>query len=334
LLSAFTCALALTVLTGAATAAHKNRAVATVLGVVDVNTNLGYQGSAAAGTGIVLTASGEILTNNHVIRGATRIHVTDTDNGRTYAATVVGYNLAADIAVLQLTNASGLQTAPIGNSASARLGDSVTAVGNAGGVGGTPSAVTGAITHLNQSITVSDERGGSERLSGLIQTSAPIQPGDSGGPLVGNAGQVIGMNTAGSPSSAFEPRANQAFAIPINRASSIARQIEAKVPSTTVHIGPTPFLGVDVRPSNSFSDRQPGAGLSIVAVLPASPVQKAGLTAGDVLNTLNGHKITTSASLTSLLIAKKPGTTVQIGWVDQSGTAHNSSVRLATGPPQ
>ena len=246
------CALALTPLTGAAAAAPSTRAVVTVPGIVDVNTNLAYQNAAAAGTGIVLSGSGEVLTNNHVIRGATTIHVTDIDNGHSYSATVVGYNLAADVAVLQLKNASGLQTAPLGNSTTAKTGEAVTAIGNAGGVGGTPSAVTGAITRLNQSITVSDDSGGSEHLSGLIQTSAPIQPGDSGGPLVDNAGQVIGMDTAGSTNSASETQASQAFAIPINHATSVAHQIEANLPSTTVHIGPTPFLGIDVQPSNTF----------------------------------------------------------------------------------
>lgn len=328
------CALALTAVTGAAAAARSNLAVATVPGIVDVNTNLGYQNAAAAGTGIVLSTSGEVLTNNHVIRGATTIHVTDIDNGHTYSATVVGYNLAADVAVLQLKNASGLQTAPLGNSTTVKTGEAVTAIGNAGGVGGSPSAVTGAIIRLNQSITVSDDSGGSEQLSGLIQTSAPIQPGDSGGPLVDNAGQVIGMNTAGSTNSASQTQASQAFAIPINHATSVAHQIEANLPSTTVHIGPTPFLGIDVQQSNSFPDQPLGAGVRIAAVIPASPIEKAGLTAGDVLSTLNGHRITSPATLTSLLITKAPGTTVQIGWTDQTGTTHNSSVRLAAGPPQ
>ena len=334
ILTVSVCALALTAVTGAAAAAGSGRAVETVPGIVDVNTNLGYENAAAAGTGIVLSPSGEVLTNNHVIRGATTIHVTDIDNGHSYSATVVGYNLAADIAVLQLKNASDLQTAPLGNSSTAKAGDAVTAIGNAGGVGGTPSTVTGAITGLNQSITVSDDSGGSEHLSGMIQTNAPIQPGDSGGPLVSNAGQVIGMDTAGSTNSAFQTQASQAFTIPINHAISVARQIEANLPSTTVHIGPTPFLGIDVQASNSFPDQPLGAGVRIAAVIPASPVGEAGLTAGDVLSTLNGHTITSPATLTSLLITKAPGTTVEIGWIDETGTTHTSSVRLAAGPPQ
>src|SRR5579872_5722297 len=121
------------VIPGFAFASRSGVTAAAVPGIVDINTNLGYEQAAAAGTGMVLTQTGEILTNNHVIRGATTIHVTDLDNGRTYTATVVGYNVAADIAVLQLKNASGLKIARLGNSATSRVGDPVTAIGNAGG---------------------------------------------------------------------------------------------------------------------------------------------------------------------------------------------------------
>jgi hypothetical protein len=138
-------------------------------GLVDINTTLGYQQEQAAGTGIVLSSNGEILTNNHVIDGATSISVTDVGSGKTYTASVVGYDRTKDIAVLQLKNASGLQTATLGNSSNASVGEDVVGVGNAGGTGGTPSAAGGTVTALNQSITASDEGDGtSEQLSGLI----------------------------------------------------------------------------------------------------------------------------------------------------------------------
>ena len=108
-------------------------------GVVDVDTNLGYQNVAAAGTGMVLSSAGEILTNNHVIRGATTIHVTVPATNRSYAATVVGYDVSADVAVLKLRGASGLQTVALGNSGTLTRGQTVTAVGNAGGAGGAPT---------------------------------------------------------------------------------------------------------------------------------------------------------------------------------------------------
>lgn len=168
-------------------------------GLVDVNTVLGYQGARAAGTGIVLTSDGEVMTNHHVIEGATSITVTDIGNGKTYTASVVGYDEQHDIAVLKLKNASGLETAKPGDSDKVKLGDDVVGVGNAGGVGGTPSYAGGKVTGLNQAITATDQNGQDpENLTGLIQTDANIQAGDSGGPLVNSSGQVVGVDVAGS----------------------------------------------------------------------------------------------------------------------------------------
>lgn len=239
-------------------------------GVVNIVTTLGYQDGKAAGTGMVLTSTGEVLTNNHVINGATSIKATDVGNGRTYTAKVVGYDKTRDVAVLQLQNASGLQTVTLSTD-SPQAGEKVVALGNALGKGGTPSVVTGRINGLGQSITASDEGAAdAERLTGMIGHNAPIQPGDSGGPLVDTEGEVIGMNTAasdssasGSPSPSSQAQtATQAFAIPITRASSIADQIEAGTPSSTVHIGATAFLGVETSPSGlgSFGGNIPGFG--------------------------------------------------------------------------
>jgi len=239
-------------------------------GLVDVVTTLGYQGGKAAGTGMVLTSTGEVLTNNHVIDGATSIKATDVGNGRTYTAKVVGYDKTHDVAVLQLQNASGLQTVTL-SSAGPQTGQKVVALGNALGKGGTPSVVSGRITGLGQSITASDEGAGdAEQLTGMIGHNAPIKPGDSGGPLVNTEGEVIGMDTAasassasGSPSQSGQAQtATQAFAIPIAKASSIAGQIEAGTPSSTVHIGATAFLGVETSPSGlgSAGGSFPGSG--------------------------------------------------------------------------
>jgi S1-C subfamily serine protease len=220
-------------------------------GLVDINTTLSYQGEQAAGTGMVLTSSGEVLTNNHVIDGATTISATDVGNGKTYTASVVGYDRSHDVAVIQLHNASGLQTVTLGDSSNVSVGQSVVAIGNAGGTGGTPSAAGGAITALNQSITASDSGDGtSETLSGLIQTNADIQPGDSGGPLVDTNGHVLGIDTAASGGFSFQSpnqsSGNQGYAVPINTANSIAKQIVAGTASSTVHIGATAFIGVAV----------------------------------------------------------------------------------------
>ena len=225
--------------------------------LVDIVTTLGYQGGSAAGTGIVLTSDGEVLTNNHVIRGATSIKVTDVGNGRTYTAKVVGYDASKDVAVIKLQNASGLTTANLGDSSSVQTGDTVTALGNAGGKGGTPSVATGTVTALNQSITASDEGSGvnAEQLTGLIETNANIQPGDSGGALVNDHGEVVGMNTAASSGAQFQSESGQsavqAYAIPIEGAESIAHQIENGQGSSTVHIGATAFLGIESGGSSS-----------------------------------------------------------------------------------
>ena len=227
-------------------------------GLVDIDTLLGFEGEEAAGTGIVLTSSGEVLTNNHVINGATAISVRDIANGKAYSATVVGYDTTNDVAVLQLHDATGLQTASIGNSSNVSVGEAVVGIGNAGGTGGTPSAAEGTVTGLNQSITATDEgNGSSEQLTDLIETNSDIQPGDSGGSLVNSLGQVIAIDIAASAGLSFqsggESAGNRGYAIPINEATTIAKEIESGTSSSTVHIGTTGFLGVEVE-SNAQVD--------------------------------------------------------------------------------
>jgi S1-C subfamily serine protease len=300
-------------------------------GLVDINTDLTYEGAEAAGTGIVLTSNGVILTNNHVISGATSISVTDIGNGRIYRGTVVGYDRTHDIAVVQLKGASGLQTAKIGDSSKISVGDEVVGLGNAGGAGGTPSSAGGQITALNQSITAQDaSTGASEQLSGLIETDANIQPGDSGGALVNTSGQVIGVDTAASSGFYFQSQSGQGFAIPINRAMSIANQIRSGQATSDVTIGATAFLGVLV--NSTTPNGQPGA--YIAKVLPAGPAEAAGLTAGDTITTFSGTTIAAAANLTNLISRLSPGARVEIGWTDTSGQSHHTTIRLGSGPPQ
>ena len=313
-----------------ALAAH---AAAVDAGVVDVYTSLGYQSASAAGTGIVLTSSGEVVTNNHVIRGATAIRVTEVTTGRSYKATVAGYSVSADVALLRLTGARGLQTATIGDSSAVRVGDRVTAVGNARGAGGTPTVTRGRVTALRQTLTVGDERGGAQRLTGLIKTNAPLEPGDSGGPLLNGAGRVIGIDTAASSAFTVAPNSSEGFATPINRAIAIVKQIETGHPSASVHVGPTAFLGVDVAQPGSY--RRPSSpGALIRGVVPGSPADKAGLVAGDVIVSFNGRAISSPTALTRAILQVSPGTAVPLRWVDQLGGRHSASVRPASGPPQ
>ncbi len=304
--------------------------------LVDINVTLGYQSGRAAATGVVLTSNGLVLTNNHVISGATAISATDVGNGRTYTATVVGYDRSRDIAVIQLQGASALTTATLGDSSKVAIGQRVVALGNAGGAGGTPTAAGGTLVALNQEITASDEGAGtSERLTGLLQTNAAIQPGDSGGPLVNTAGQVIGIDTAASSSYSFQSTETQGFAVPTSTATSIAAQITAHRSSSTVHIGPTAFLGVELDPTydqGGFGG-QGVSGATISGTLAGSPAAQAGLSAGDVIVSVDGTSVGSGTDLSSVLGRYKPGDEVTIGWIDQSGSRHSSSVQLATGPP-
>ena len=338
-------------------------------GLVDIDTTLGYQQEEAAGTGIVLTSSGEVVTNNHVIDGATTISVTDVGNGKTYSASVVGYNRTKDIAVLQLHGASGLNTATIGNSSSVSVGEDIVGIGNAGGTGGTPSAAGGTVTALNQSITASDEGDAtSEQLTGLIETNADIQPGDSGGSLVDTSGEVLGIDTAASAGFSFQSSGqssgNQGYAIPINEAITIAQEIEAGSSSSTVHIGATAFLGVEVAQgtctsngtgsgsggsggfgfggggfgneggSGQGSGTSSNSGALICSVITSSPAQEGGLAQGDTITSVNGQSVTTPSALTKLLEPFHPGDKVTIGYTNSSGNSETASVQLSSGPPQ
>jgi S1-C subfamily serine protease len=214
-------------------------------GLVIIDTTLQYSSEQAAGTGMVINAGGLVLTNNHVIEGSTSIKATDIGNGQTYTAKVLGYDVTGDIALLQLQNASGLRTVPLGISAGVKTGDSVVAMGNAEGQSAIVPAV-GHVTGVNQTITAGDQGGTitSETLHGMIETNANIVPGDSGGPLANSAGQVIGMDTAGSGEGFSVQQSADGFAIPIATALSVAQQIAAGHATSAITIGYPPFMGV------------------------------------------------------------------------------------------
>ncbi len=316
-------------------------------GLVDIDTNLGYQDGAAAGTGMILTKNGYVLTNNHVIDGATSITARDVQTGTTYKATVVGYDVTSDVAVLKLTGAEGLTTVTIGNSSDVTKDESVVGIGNAGGVGGTPTYAGGKVVALGQAITATDEENpaGAERLTGMIETNAAIEPGDSGGPLVDAKGKVIGMDTAGSSSGGgfgFEESgvatATQAYAIPINTALSIVTSIKAGDGSSRIHIGTTAFLGVEVTNagSSSTSGVTPAttSGVTIQEVIPNTPAASSALTAGDTITSINGQSVTTTTGLAAILQTLRSGEAIQVCYVDQSGGHSTLSVSLGSGPAQ
>ncbi|QYF75453.1 S1C family serine protease [Cryobacterium sp. PAMC25264] len=198
------------------------------VGVVVIDTVLGYESSEAAGTGLILTSDGRILTNNHVVEGATSITVTVVSTGTEYTAEVVGTDATEDIAVLELVDASGLATADLDTSGDVAVGDAVTGVGNAGGTG-TLTAAPGTVLSLEQSITAQDSDGtnsdgtNAEDLTGLIEVDADIESGESGGPLYDADGEVVGIDTAASSGSTTIT----GYAIPIEDALEIVDAIDA-----------------------------------------------------------------------------------------------------------
>lgn len=308
-------------------------------GVVDIDTELGFQNGRAAGTGMILTASGEILTNNHVIDGATKISATVVDTGKTYTAKVVGTDPTEDVAVIQLQGASGLKPISTATLSSVSIGDPVVAVGNAGGRGGTPSVAAGSVVALGQTITATDDNGANaERLTDLIQVDAAIESGDSGGPLSNKNGEVIGMNSAAEVSGTrFRSNSTSGYAITIEKAVSIAKQIESGKATSTIHIGLPAFLGVQMPPTGTGQGRRnttvPSTnGALILGVESGTPADAIGLAAGDTITSVNGQAITSPAGLTSALAATHPGDQVTIGWTDQSGSQHSAKATMATGP--
>ncbi len=226
-------------------------------GVVDIDAAIEYSGGTSSeGTGMVISADGLVLTNNHVIDGSKSIKVTLTSNGKVYQAAVLGYDSTHDVALLQINGALRLKAVLIGNSAQVTVGTPVLAVGNAEGQGGAPAMAEGIINSVNKTISPTDESTGTtETLHDMLQTNADIVSGDSGGPLANSAGQVIGMDTANA-SSSQGPSSVLGFAIPIDAALSVAHQIAADQASATVQIGLPGFLGVLVPPGSNSSPLQ------------------------------------------------------------------------------
>ena len=291
-------------------------------GVVTIVSVLKYESAESAGTGMILTSNGEILTNNHVVRGATSITVTVASTGREYRADVVGTDPSDDVAVLQLRKASGLQTANIGDSSDVSSGDDIVGVGNAGGTG-TLRASAGTVTALNQSITARDETGqNAEKLTGLIKVHAAIVSGDSGGPLYDSSGEIIGMDTAASTTQLVD---HTAYAIPINFAVAIADKIESGVETNKIHIGLPAFLGVSVHTAN-------GRGALVEGLLPGGPAADAGIAPGSVVTAVNGKKVTSPDSLKATLQAYNPGDRTTVTWTTRSGSSQTATVTLGTGP--
>lgn len=303
-----------------------------VPGLVDINTNLSYQGAIGAGAGIVLNPSGEVLTNNHVIEGATEITAFSLANSRTYAVDVIGFDRASDIALIRLRGAEGLPTAALGTSAGLTVGEPIAAIGNSDGAGGNPSYAPGNITQLGASVRAADESGGGSReLFDLIRVAADIRPGDSGGPLVNSAGQVVGVTVAATLTYRMGGvTGGEGFAIPIDRALGIANQIRSGAPSPSIHLGDSAFIGVGIADSSPFAGGPPGA--VVRQVLPDTPARAAGLMGGDVITAVDGLPVNAAADLSNIMDQRRPGDTVLLTWIDRTGMVRNAPLVLAKGP--
>lgn len=312
-------------------------------GVVIIETEIDYGSSAAAGTGLVLSSDGLVLTNNHVVEGATEISVTVADTGETYTATLVGTDDEDDVALLQLEGAADLDTVTIDDDAET-VGDAVTAVGNADG-GGVLMAADGSITALEASVTTSETQGSaSETLDGMIEIVADVVSGDSGGALLDAEGEVIGVTTAASTGSAT----TVAYAIPIEDALDIVQLILDGDESDGVTIGYPAFLGVQMAdaaasaagygprggfgPGSSDPQSSDVTGATIAGVIEGTPAAEAGLAAGDTITAIDGEAVTDTTDLSDALADEDPGDTVTIEWVDSAGSSHSASVTLIEGP--
>jgi S1-C subfamily serine protease len=304
--------------------------------VVDIDTSAEVLGSdglrpLGAGSGMVLTPDGEILTNNHVVAGASSIEVSIPGHGA-QTASVVGVDPTDDVALLRIDGVSGLNTVSIGDPSNVQIGDAVTAIGNAFGAPGPPTSTTGTVTALHRSIVARDPSGNSsERLDDVIQIDAGVHPGDSGGALVNADGQVIGIITAGPSNST----GGVGFAIPIGVALDIVNEIRAGHGSSTILLGERGFIGVAVEPVDPATAQRLGLGDTngalVSGVKEGSPAQQAGITVPSVIRQIDGQPVDTLDELGTAIHAKTPGEQIEVTWVDAQGE-HSSTMTLAAGP--
>ncbi|MFA5157961.1 MAG: trypsin-like peptidase domain-containing protein [Patescibacteria group bacterium] len=288
-------------------------AVVSIIAKSQVQTIFGNTAEAqSAGTGFIITSDGLILTNKHVVSTSGASYTVITADGKNYDAKIQSSDPLNDLAVIKI-EASGLPVVELGDSDQIVVGQWVVAIGNA--LGQFQNTVTaGVISAKQRDIQASDSNGSnSENLSGLLQTDAAINSGNSGGPLINLDGQVIGINTAVASGAQ-----GIGFAIPINAAKSAIDSI--KKTGKIIR----PYLGVrylpitpDIAKTNNLSYDYGalvvrGNGLGQVAVVPGSPADKAGVVENDIILEINGERINSSNSLTSLLSKYNVGDTVNV----------------------
>jgi serine protease Do len=282
------------------------------------------------GTGFIVRQDGIIVTNCHVVEGATKITVFTSDEKPTrFDARVIGGDCLHDLAVLKV-DATGLPTVPIGDSGSLLLGQSVIAIGYALALEGGPTVTAGIVSSLDRTIKVQDPAcqvctNGSRTYSDVIQTDAAINHGNSGGPLLDLAGRVVGIDSAGS-----HDAQNIGFAIALDSAKDTIEQAIADP------LAPAPYLGVStqgVTPAMAFQlDLPVDHGAYVLAVTSDGPAQGAGISDGDVIVSVDGHAVTSTQDLGSILDPLAPGQTVSVEVVSSHGARHTVRVTLGTRP--
>ncbi|HEY7915937.1 MAG TPA: trypsin-like peptidase domain-containing protein [Acidimicrobiales bacterium] len=318
--------------------------------VVSIDSESGSTGNSAggdiiqaAGSGMILTPDGEVLTNSHVVSGASSVTVTLFGQTRALPAHLVGNDPGNDLALVQIDQASNLPTVTLGNSGRTRVGDSVLAIGNALALAGGPTVTEGIISAENRSLSAQNDSGQTENLSGLLQTDAAINPGNSGGPLVNAQAQVVGMNTAvASSSTGNAPTQNIGFAITVD--SVKPRLAELRLGGTGGTSGTTPqpstganaaYIGVTVgqiTPALQHRDQlTPSSGALILSVQPGSPAQQAALQVDDVIVSLDGKAIQSPGDLTAAIHPLKPGDHVIVG-IYRGSSRRNVDVTLGARP--
>jgi S1-C subfamily serine protease len=276
---------------------------------------------AGVGTGFIFDKRGYILTNDHVVEGASSLTVATTDN-KTYDGKIVGTYVQGDLAVVQINGNGDLPTVALGDSSKLQVGDPVVAIGNALALAGGPTVTSGVVSALgrvaqepasgspgNGSSSSASNSAGGPFLVDLIQTDAAINPGNSGGPLLNAAGEVVGINTLGAGEAEPGVQAEGiGFAISIDSAKPVADALIAGQPV------PRPFVGITTGSLNPQQDAQLGlpanAGVGIASVQPGSPADKAGLQANDIIVKFDGQAVQGEEGFVGFLLKHKPGDTV------------------------
>jgi len=269
-------------------------------------------GNEDQGTGMIITSSGLVVTNNHVIAAAANgggtITVTQSGSTRALPATLVGTNPSDDVALLRITNGSGLPTVTFGNSNALQVGDAVVAIGNALGLSvGTPTVTSGIVSALGRTVTASTSSA-SETLNNMIQTDAAINPGNSGGPLLDAQGDVIGMDTAVAGTLPDGTSAqNIGFAIPVSTITSLLAKLKAGE-SVVTHGA---FLGVEISTMSASLQAEYGftlnQGAVVMSVIAGTGAAKAGVQQGDIITKINGQTINGDQDVAAVISALSPG---------------------------